>query len=87
MKLNKGDRIEIIGFVMLRGMKDGEQYEVTFTENPDFGSPVYCFKRVLKSGNGLSKRSRAFFAHSVDPMINPNLENRIEIIQKIGEDL
>lgn len=74
-KLSPGDIIKVTGWVMLKGLEDGKYY-ILISDTKD----KYVFKESNKSGKTKNKRV-VHYIKDVEPMINPNNDNRIE---KIG---
>jgi hypothetical protein len=72
MKLKVGDKILIHGFVMLKGLEDGQKYRVQSTP-PYYNNPTYQFTK----GKKVVCRHDAY---SIDAWITADNLNRIEII-------
>lgn len=79
MLLEIGSRFQVVGWVMLKGIKDGEKFQITSVNTPKFGGPTYSFKRICKNGN-LSEKNYCFFQDVIDCSFNALNNNRLEII-------
>lgn len=77
MKLKVGDKIRVVGFVMLKGLDDGKTYRVSKVSQYG-GSDTYTLYNV-RSRKPLSNSVR-HFAHDVDAWVESNISewNRIE---------
>lgn len=74
MKLKVGDVILVHGFVMLKGLEDGQKYRVQST--PDyFGQPTYRFTKP--KGKKFICRH---YTSNVDMMMDERNLNRIEVL-------
>lgn len=74
MKLKVNDVILVYGFVMLKGLEDGQKYRVQST--PDYyGNPTYQFTKA--KGKKVVCRH---YTGDVDIMIQEKNLNRIEVI-------
>ena len=74
MKLQVGNVIEIFGWVMLNKLEDGCKYRVSRIKKI-YGEDVYIFTKARGK-----KEVVGHYVDSVDIMINPHNNNRIEII-------
>lgn len=79
-KLNVGDKFRAIGCVLLKGINEGQTYEITSAHKPDFGRSVYGIKRILKSGE-LSKKSWGHYVDVIDSCFNPLNNNRLVLVE------
>lgn len=68
MNLNNGDIIKINGWIFVRGLNDGDEYEVIKSEKNSNSREIYWFKKLLKS-NKLSKKIVGFYIEQIDPWI------------------
>ena len=74
MKLKIGDVILVHGFVMLKGLEDGQKYRVQSTPN-HYGNPTYQFTKP-KGKKFICRHD----ASNVDMMMDERNLNRIEVI-------
>lgn len=75
MKLNIGSIIIVHGFVMLKGLEDGQKYRVHSTP-PHYGNDTYQFTKA--KGKKVVARH---YANNVDLWVdNPQNFNRIEVM-------
>lgn len=73
VELKAGDRIRVVGWIMLRGLEEGD-YRVA-SIGRYHGQPTYSFTKPR------GKRIVAVhFCTSVDGWINPRNQNRIDIL-------
>ena len=72
MKLNVGDVIQVIGWVMLKGLKGGSKYRVNRIRKHS-GKFVYCFSKARGR-----KEVIHHFVSDVDICFNNYCKNRIE---------
>jgi hypothetical protein len=73
-KLQVGSAIVVRGFVMLKGLEDGQKYRVK--SMPDYqGNPTYQFTK-LKGKNFVCRHS----TYAVDGYIGSTDLNRIEVL-------
>ena len=76
MKLKKGDRVKVFGFVMLKGINDGATYEV-FATQEQYGREVYQLRNV---------RTKTMWRHSsdsVDCWIKPSNDEQLNKLVKL----
>jgi len=76
-KLEIGVRVRIVGNVMLKGLRDGECYQIVALHP---SAEAYILRRLTKSGK-ISKRSgtQGYYYRQIDGCLNDNL-NRIELL-------
>lgn len=79
MKLQKGDKIIVHGYVMLSELEDGKSYKIIKVSRQAY-KDVYHFAKARGT-----KEVVAHYAHNVDMLINPKNNNHIEIIKKQKE--
>ena len=73
--LNVGDKIQVIGWVMLEGMETGAKYEVARVRNG-----VYNFVKLNKDGLHSNRKRAAHLAEHVEAWIDSKSHNRIDIM-------
>ena len=73
--LNVGDKIQVIGWVMLEGMESGARYEVVRVRNG-----VYNFVKLNKDGSHSKRKRAAHLVKNVEAWIGGNSHNRIDIV-------
>lgn len=81
-KLQIGSVIRVHGWVMLKGLEDGESYQVVSTP-PMYGKDTYQFRKV---GSKSRLRDVRHYSDSVDGWLGSNLandNNRIEIVESL----
>ena len=76
LRLGVGDIIEVIGWVMLKGLDDGKRYKVARIEKHFMGDVYYFSKPKGK------KIVIGHYCYDVDGYINNSNNNRIEIVEK-----
>lgn len=77
-KLNVGSKIRIVGWVMLKGLRSGECYQVVALHT---SQKAYILRRLTKTGK-LDKRAGGvgFYYRQIDLWLDSDNANRIERI-------
>ena len=75
--LKPGDRIQVNGWIMLKGLETG----IYAVVNNTYG---YALKRVLVNGQ-LSKKRLLYSRRQIEQWLNPNNDNNIEILKGVTE--